>query len=151
MKEEAVKTRFTIRINARDASLIRQQATIENVSPSQLIREAVSDRLYRDVSWQGQVQGAVEAMRREIKKTRRDIEILSDVFLHWTEYYFMYTRPFGDISDEQKKNMVLDGRKRAGLMLEAFKKKMKVERPGVIEMLLADYMTEEKTDDTNGE
>lgn len=138
-KYTAVKCRVDEDLKNR----ILAQSELDGITPSIFMREALKDRLYKDVSWQGQVQGALEAMRTEVTKTRRDIKLFSDFFAFWVEYYFIYTKSFGDIGEEQKIVLIHEGKERATAMLNAFKRKLKNEKPGLTEMLLADYMTEE--------
>lgn len=134
---------LNIRLGEDTAKMLYAQSSMEKISVSQLVREALNDRLYRDTAWQGQVQCSVEVLRNEVKKIRRDVELFADFFRHWTEYYFMYTRNLSDLDREEKQMMWESGRERTSLMVEAFRQKIKKERPGLIEIMLADYITEE--------
>lgn len=99
--------------------------------------------LSKDISWQGQVQGTVEALRSETRKVEKAVDLLSKLLMHWFEYYFTYTKSLGDMPKSQKILLAEEGRARTKSMIEAFKKNMK-NKPGLLEIMLADYFVQEE-------
>lgn len=133
--------RLSARVDDAFMRRVEAQAAFERVTPSELARNALQDYLDRDVAWQGQVQGALESMRSNLGRVEKEVKLLSALFLHWTEYYFTYTRPLGGMDESAKRVLVAEGRERSRRMVEALKRSIREGSPGLMEILLADYIS----------
>lgn len=137
-----------IRVNEKIKKQIKAQAAFQNISISDFIRNAIVDYLAKDVNWQGQLQGTINALHNDIRKAIKNIDLFSSLWLTWTEFYFAYTKSFGTMSDEQKKLHLQEGKERSKYMVSTFKKTMS-QKPGMVETLLADFLIQEKQEEEN--
>ena len=136
--------RITIRMNKDEKERIVAHAKLEGfTNASEYIRNAIANYLNKDVAWQGQVQGAIEALRRDNKKMAKTIEMYSLLFVHFTEYYFSYTPSLQNLSDKERLYRIQDGENRSKAMMNNFSKKLKG-MPTFLETLLADQLIEEE-------
>lgn len=134
--------KFTIRITERLYSEIKERALLEGCNPSELVRGAVKDYLTRDLKIQSQVLGAVESLRSDIKYVDKKTELFSSLWMYWLQYYFTFTKGFGDLPADQRKVLIEAGKRRQKTMIDSYKKDMKAQ-PALIEVLLADYLGQE--------
>ena len=135
---------IVIRIDSKTKKQVEQEAGIQGITVSSLIRNIINDYLQKDIIWQGQVQASLEMLRSKIDRLNRDVNLFSDFWLLWTEYYFAYTKPFGDMDEQQKKVLIHQGKNRTDMMVEAFKIRVKEKKPGFVEKFVSDYIVQDK-------
>ena len=135
---------IVIRIDSKTKKQVEQEAGIQGITVSSLIRNIINDYLQKDIIWQGQVQASLEMLRSQIDRLNRDVNLFIDFWLFWTEYYFTYTKPFGDMDEQQKKLLIRQGKNRTDMMVEAFKIRMKEKKPGLVEKFVSDYIVQDK-------
>ena len=90
------------------------------------------------------MEGNFSRLFKDMQSIKREIQMFSELWIHWTEFYFTYTRSLGDMTDGQRQLLVQEGRRRSQLMIESFKKGIRERKPGLVESMLADYLVEEK-------
>lgn len=132
-----------LRIDGNTRERLEAKAKLEDASASETVRNAIAEYLDRDTDWQGQLEGNFSKMFRELQTLKREIQVFTELWLHWTEFYFTYTRSLGDMTDAQRQLLVQEGKRRAQLMTESFKKALREKKPGLVESILADYLVEE--------
>lgn len=137
---------IVIRIDSKTKKQVEQEAGVQGITVSSLIRNIINDYLQKDIIWQGQVQASMEMLRSQIDRLNRDVNLFSDFWLLWTEYYFAYTKPFGDMDEQQKKLLIRQGKNRTDMMVEAFKIRMKEKKPGLVEKIVSDYIVQDKAE-----
>ena len=89
------------------------------------------------------MEGNMTRIFKEIQGIKKEIQVFSELWLHWTEFYFTYTRSLGEMTDAQRQLLVQEGKRRSQLMLESFKKVMREKKPGLVEAMMADYLVED--------
>lgn len=137
---------IVIRIDSKTKKQVEQEAGIQGITVSSLIRNIINDYLQKDIIWQGQVQASLEMLRSQMDRLNRDVNLFSNFWLLWTEYYFAYTKPFGDMDEQQKKVLIRQGKNRTDMMVEAFKIRMKEKEPGLVEKIVSDYIVQDKAE-----
>lgn len=121
---------------------LKHKAVLENTSVSNIIRTSVNEYINKDTNIQTNLFGSCEAIRQNIKKTEDKIDIFTNLFLYWLEYYFAYTKSFGEMEDSEKQAMLESGRKRQEALLARFKKQTK-EKKKLFETLVCDYINQD--------
>lgn len=135
-----------LRVDGNTRQRLEAQAQLEDTSSSEIARNAIAEYLDKDCAWQGQIEGNFSRIFKDIQSLKREIQMFSELWIHWTEFYFTYTRSFGgDMTDAQKQLLVQEGKRRSQLMLESFKKGLRDRKPGLVESMLADYLVEEES------
>ncbi|MFI3257023.1 MAG: hypothetical protein R3Y36_01855 [Spirochaetales bacterium] len=144
---QTLDTHINVKISTKEKQKILAHAKLQGfTSSSEYVRNAVTDYMNKDIAWQAQVQGAVESLRADVKRIDKSLDLFSLLFIHFTEYYFTYTKSLSDLSNQEKVIRLEDGRKRSKTMINSFKKTMK-NKPRLIEMLLADFYIEQKEEE----
>lgn len=144
MAEKRLYDTIVIRIENKTKKRLEQEADIQGMKVSSLVRSIISDYLQKDIVWQGQMQAVMEMLRNKIDRLNRDVKLFSDLWLYWVEFYFAYTKAFGDMDEKQKKLLIQEGRKRTELMVESFKGHIKEKAPGLVEKIVADYIVQDE-------
>lgn len=132
-----------LRIDGNTRQRLDAKAQLEDCSASETVRNAIAEYLDKDTDWQGQMEGNMARIFKEIQGIKKEIQLFSELWLHWTEFYFTYTRSLGEMTDAQRQLLVQEGKRRSQLMLESFKKVMRERKPGLVESMLADYLVED--------
>lgn len=132
-----------LRIDGNTRQRLDAKAQLEDCSVSETVRNAIAEYLDRDTDWQGQIEGNMARIFKEIQGIKKEIQVFSELWLHWTEFYFTYTRSLGEMTDAQRQLLVQEGKRRSQLMLESFKKVMREKKPGLVESMMADYLVED--------
>lgn len=132
-----------LRIDGNTHKRLISKAQLEDSTVSEMTRNAITEYLDKDTNWQGQIEGNFSRLFKDVQSLKREIQIFSELWLHWTEFYFTYTRSLGDMSEAQRQLLVQEGKRRAQLMLESFKKGLNERKPGLVESMLADYLVED--------
>lgn len=132
-----------LRIDGNTHKRLISKAQLEDSTVSEMTRNAITEYLDKDTNWQGQIEGNFSRLFKDVQSLKREIQIFSELWLHWTEFYFTYTRSLGDMSEAQRQLLVQEGKRRAQLMVESFKKGMNERKPGLVESMLADYLVED--------
>ena len=132
-----------LRIDGNTRQRLDAKAQLEDCSVSETVRNAIAEYLDRDTDGQGQIAGNMARIFKEIQGIKKEIQVFSELWLHWTEFYFTYTRSLGEMTDAQRQLLVQEGKRRSQLMLESFKKVMRERKPGLVESMLADYLVED--------
>ena len=132
-----------LRIDGNTRQRLDAKAQLEDCSASETVRNAIAEYLDKDTDWQGQMEGNMTRIFKEIQGIKKEIQLFSELWLHWTEFYFTYTRSLGEMTDAQRQLLVQEGKRRSQLMLESFKKVMRERKPGLVESMLADYLVED--------
>lgn len=132
-----------LRIDGNTRDRLVAKAQLEDVSASETVRNAITEYLNKDTDWQGQMEGNFSRLFKDVQSLKREIQMFSELWLHWTEFYFTYTRSLGDMSEAQRQLLVQEGKRRTQLMVESFKKGMNERKPGLVESMLADYLVED--------
>ena len=132
-----------LRIDGNTRQRLDAKAQLEDCSVSETVRNAIAEYLDRDTDWQGQIEGNMTRIFKEIQGIKKEIQLFSELWLHWTEFYFTYTRSLGEMTDAQRQLLVQEGKRRSQLMLESFKKVMREKKPGLVESMMADYLVED--------
>ena len=133
-----------VRIDSATKKQLKLVAAKQKTNVSTIVRDSISDYLQKDISWQGQMQASMEVLRSQIERLNQIINLFIDFWLFWTEYYFAYTKPFGDMDEQQKKLLIRQGKNRTDMMVEAFKIRMKEKKPGFVEKFVSDYIVQDK-------
>ncbi len=145
-KKSAEKKLFHVmylRIDGNTRQRLDAKAQLEDCSASETVRNAIAEYLDKDTDWQGQMEGNMARIFKEIQGIKKEIQLFSELWLHWTEFYFTYTRSLGEMTDGQRQLLVQEGKRRSQLMLESFKKVMRERKPSLVESMLADYLVED--------
>ena len=132
-----------LRIDGNTRQRLDAKAQLEDCSASETVRNAIAEYLDKDTDWQGQMEGNMTRIFKEIQGIKKERQLFSELWLHWTEFYFTYTRSLGEMTDAQRQLLVQEGKRRSQLMLESFKKVMRERKPGLVESMLADYLVED--------
>ncbi|MBO5690319.1 MAG: hypothetical protein J6R96_00475 [Spirochaetaceae bacterium] len=132
-----------LRIDGNTRQRLDAKAQLEDCSASETVRNAIAEYLDKDTDWQGQMEGNMARIFKEIQGIKKEIQLFSELWLHWTEFYFTYTRSLGEMTDAQRQLLVQEGKRRSQLMLESFKKVMRERKPSLVESMLADYLVED--------
>ena len=132
-----------LRIDGNTRQRLDAKAQLEDCSASETVRNAIAEYLDKDTDWQGQMEGNMTRIFKEIQGIKKEIQLFSELWLHWTEFYFTYTRSLGEMTDAQRQLLVQEGKRRSQLMLESFKKVMREKKPGLVESMMADYLVED--------
>jgi len=132
-----------LRIDGNTHKRLISKAQLEDSTVSEMTRNAITEYLDKDTNWQGQIEGNFSRLFKDVQSLKREIQIFSELWLHWTEFYFTYTRSLGDMSEAQRQLLVQEGKRRAQLMVESFKKGLNERKPGLVESMLADYLVED--------
>lgn len=132
-----------LRIDGNTHKRLISKAQLEDSTVSEMTRNAITEYLDKDTNWQGQIEGNFSRLFKDVQFLKREIQIFSELWLHWTEFYFTYTRSLGDMSEAQRQLLVQEGKRRAQLMVESFKKGLNERKPGLVESMLADYLVED--------
>ena len=132
-----------LRIDGNTRQRLDAKAQLEDCSASETVRNAIAEYLDKDTDWQGQMEGNMARIFKEIQGIKKEIQVFSELWLHWTEFYFTYTRSLGEMTDAQRQLLVQEGKRRSQLMLESFKKVMREKKPGLVESMMADYLVED--------
>ena len=132
-----------LRIDGNTHKRLISKAQLEDSTVSEMTRNAITEYLDKDTNWQGQIEGNFSRLFKDVQSLKREIQMFSELWLHWTEFYFTYTRSLGDMSEAQRQLLVQEGKRRAQLMVESFKKGMNERKPGLVESILADYLVED--------
>ena len=143
MSEKKCDT-IVVKVDSKTKKQLEQVAAVQRTSVSSIVRDSISDYLQKDITWQGQMQASMEVLRRQIERLNQIINLFIDFWLFWTEYYFAYTKPFGDMDEQQKKLLIRQGKNRTDMMVEAFKIRMKEKKPGFVEKFVSDYIVQDK-------
>ena len=143
MSEKKFDT-IVVKVDSKTKKQLEQVAAVQRTSVSSIVRDSISDYLQKDITWQGQMQASMEVLRRQIERLNQIINLFIDFWLFWTEYYFTYTKPFGDMDEQQKKLLIRQGKNRTDMMVEAFKIRMKEKKPGFVEKFVSDYIVQDK-------
>lgn len=132
-----------LRIDGNTRQRLDAKAQLEDCTASETVRNAIAEYLDKDTDWQGQLEANMQRLQKDIGAVRREIKLFSELWMHWTEFYFTYTRSLGDMGEEQKQLLVGEGRRRSQLMVESFRKSLQARKPGLMESILADYLMED--------
>ena len=132
-----------LRIDGNTHKRLISKAQLEDSTVSEMTRNAITEYLDKDTNWQGQIEGNFSRLFKDVQSLKREIQVFSELWLHWTEFYFTYTRSLGDMSEAQRQLLVQEGKRRAQLMVESFKKGLNERKPGLVESMLADYLVED--------
>lgn len=132
-----------LRIDGNTRQRLDAKAQLEDCSASETVRNAIAEYLDKDTDWQGQMEGNMARIFKEIQGIKKEIQLFSELWIHWTEFYFTYTRSLGEMTDAQRQLLVQEGKRRSQLMLESFKKVMRERKPSLVESMLADYLVED--------
>lgn len=132
-----------LRIDGNTHKRLISKAQLEDSTVSEMTRNAITEYLDKDTNWQGQIEGNFSRLFKDVHSLKREIQMFSELWLHWTEFYFTYTRSLGDMSEAQRQLLVQEGKRRAQLMVESFKKGLNERKPGLVESMLADYLVED--------
>lgn len=132
-----------LRIDGNTHKRLISKAQLEDSTVSEMTRNAITEYLDKDTNWQGQIEGNFSRLFKDVQSLKREIQMFSELWLHWTEFYFTYTRSLGDMSEAQRQLLVQEGKRRAQLMVESFKKGLNERKPGLVESMLADYLVED--------
>ena len=89
------------------------------------------------------MEGNFSRLFKDVQSLKREIQMFSELWLHWTEFYFTYTRSLGEMGEAQRQILVQEGKRRSQLMLENFRKRLRERKPGLVESILADYLAED--------
>ena len=145
MSEKKFDT-IVVKVDSKTKKQLEQVAAVQRTSVSSIVTDSISDYLQKDITWQGQMQASMEVLRRQIERLNQIINLFIDFWLFWTEYYFAYTKPFGDMDEQQKKLLIRQGKNRTDMMVEAFKIRMKEKKPGLVEKFVSDYIVQDKAE-----
>lgn len=121
---------------------LKHKAMLENTSVSNIIRTSVNEYINKDVNIQTNLFASCEAIRQKIKKTEDKLDLFTNLFIYWLEYYFAYTKSFGEMDDSEKQTMLESGRKRQEALITRFKKQMK-DKKKLFETLICDYINQD--------
>ena len=132
-----------LRIDGNTRQRLDAKAQLEDCTASETARNAIAEYLDKDTAWQGQMEGNFSRLFKDIQSLKREIQMFSELWLHWTEFYFTYTRSLGEMGEAQRQILVQEGKRRAQLMVESFKKGLNERKPGLVESMLADYLVED--------
>lgn len=135
-----------VRIDSATKKQLELVAAKQKTNVSTIVRDSISDYLQKDITWQGQMQASMEVLRSLIERLNRDVNLFSDLWLFWTERYFAYTKPFGDMDEQQKKLLIRQGKNSTQMMLELFKVRMKEKKPGLVEKIVSDCIVQDKAE-----
>lgn len=133
-----------LRLDGNTQQRLHAKAQMEDSTPSETARNAIAEYLDKDTAWQGQMEGNFSRIFKDMQSLKREIQMFSELWIHWTEFYFTYTKSLGDMTDGQRQFLVQEGRRRSQLMIESFKKGIRERKPGLVESMLADYLVEEE-------
>ena len=134
--------RISFRITDEMKDFLEKEASLKGLSLSALVEDIIKDYSQKDIIWESQVQGSIEYMRGQIEKLQRDLNLFSDLWLYWTEFYFTYTKSFGNMPNDEKKLLIAEGKLRSKKMVGSFKEGLKAKKPGLFEKIIAEYLIE---------
>lgn len=132
-----------LRIDGNTRQRLDTKARLEDCTASETVRNAIAEYLDKDTDWQGQMEGNFSRLFKDVQSLKREIQMFSELWLHWTEFYFTYTRSLGEMGEAQRQLLVQEGKRRSQLMVESFKKGLNERKPGLVESMLADYLVED--------
>jgi hypothetical protein len=140
-KSKENNARIGMRINEAILKQIQACAAVENCSATDLITRAITEYINKDTLIQPQIFGAIEALRGDIKFIDKKVELFSNLWVYWLQFYFAFTPSYSG-NPEEAKAFIESSKRRRTAMLDSFRKDMKTQ-PKLIEMLLADYLAED--------
>lgn len=129
-----------LRLDGNTRQRLNGRAKLENATASEVVRNAIAEYLDKDISWQGQMEGRFQSLMNEVQVLKKEVRLFSSLWIHWTEFYFTYTKSMAELNDAQRQQLVQEGKRRSQLMIESFKKQIKDKKPGLVESLIAEYL-----------
>lgn len=130
---------------------IKAKAKLENITVTDLLRRAVTEYLYKDINVQNELLGTLEQINKNIKKTNDQYSVFHSLFLHYLKYFFAVNKSEMDKwkspNNNQQETIQIQTKimETGGDYRDKFVSSFKKENTHIqnlIEILLADYMTE---------
>jgi hypothetical protein len=113
------------------------QAKGEHCSTGDAIRTAITDDLFKEINDADLIIEHLPKIKREIKRTRENVELSCELFIYWLKYFFAYTPSFS--GKEEKVKQTKTGETMKNRMLDLFKKDKAENKKSWLEQLIMEY------------
>jgi uncharacterized protein (DUF1778 family) len=129
--------KVAIRLSQELRRAVSAEAAVQRCSESDFIRNAIKDKLLKDLNDNNLIIELLPKIIQEQKRTREMVELSSEMFVFWLKYFFSFMPSFPNEQTAHKQGKIGDISKRE--FLDRFKRYKQANKKSWLEQLIMEY------------